>query len=101
MKVGTGVLIWPNHKSRILLVFVPSSVSHFLAISFEFSVDVSNNSSYIVRLDMGRAHIAGRRYLNGPVCWFASLPFAQSESTHITNPQFLAFEKLSTPLATS
>ena len=102
MKVSTGVMIRLNHRSWIWLVFVPCSVSHFLGIfgfchfsrvlyqTFDL---ISNNSSYIVRLDMGRAHIARRRYLNGLVWLVASLPFGQS--THITNP---TFERLPTLL---
>ena len=58
---------------------------HFSGVLYQTFDLISNNSSYIVRLDMGRAHIARRRYLNGLV-WLASLPFGQS--THITNPTF-------------
>ena len=60
---------------------------HFSRVLYQTFDLISNNSSYIVRLDMGRAHIARRRYLNGLVWfWLASLPFGQS--THITNPTF-------------
>ena len=81
--------------SCVWFAFVFCSVCGYICLY----ISASNNWCfyqffiYCVRLDMGRAHIARRRYLNGlslSLCchrWFAGIPFVQSTF-------FLRFERL-------